>query len=286
MAKLSRIRQIEGASSGDMHLLRAGNFVGSARVASCGLNEGGGGAIRREFLLRRRGLAESAVYHRMGLGEKTLDALAIDGEMMVLARNQVLLLEVDQMLSYPRSRCTNQLGNVAMSGVHGQADSFSIADSEVLAQLEQNQREALLERATHEIRASQLDQIPAPEITGCHPLEVFRIDPERYLNKFFQRDGSYLAVGHCLAAEVVGDPNNPRRKTGHHPRRNHHQQGAHPLAIAARYPRDPGEQHVGVPVSILFLGDYAASFDAADDQRTRQFVQLARGEPRNIPKSA
>src|SRR5882757_1671514 len=222
----------------------------------------------------------------MGLGEKSLDPVAMDGEMMVLARNQMLFLELDQMLSYPRSRGANQLGNVAMPRVHGEADSFSIADSEVLAELEQDQREALLERATHEIRASQLDQVPAPEITGRHPLEVFRIDPKRYLNKFFQRDCSDLAVGHRLTAEVVGDPDHTRRKTGYHPRRNHHQQGAQSLAIATRYPRHTGEQHVGYLASILFFGNDAVFFDAADDKRTREFVQLARREPRYVPKSA
>src|SRR3979411_1467415 len=136
----------------------------------------------------------------MGLGEKTLDPVAMDGEVMVLARDQMLLLELDQMLSYPRTRCANQLGNIAMPRMHGEANSFSIADAEVFAQLEQDQREALLERATHEIRASQLHQVPSPEITVRHPLEIFRTDPERDLDKFFQRDGSYLAVGHRLAA--------------------------------------------------------------------------------------
>ncbi len=222
----------------------------------------------------------------MGLGEKSLDAIAMDGEMMVLARNQMLFLELDQMLSYPRPRCTHQLGNLAMPGVHSEADSFSIADSEVLAQLEQDQRESLLERATHEIRSSQLDQVPPPEITIRHPLEVFRIDTKGNLNKFFQRDSSDLAIGYCLAAEVVGDPDHARRKTGDHPRRDHHQQVAHSLAIATRYSRHAGEQHVGCLASILFFGNDAVFFDAADDKRTREFVQLARGEPRYVSKSA
>src|SRR5260370_39402660 len=221
----------------------------------------------------------------MSLGEKTLDAVAMDGEMMVLARNQTLFLELDQMLSYSRPRRANQLGNIAMPRVHGEADSFSIADAEVLAQLEQDQCEALLQRAAHEVRASQLDQVPSPEITTRHPLEVFRIDPQRDLNKFFQRDSSNLAVGDCLAAEVVGDPDHPRRKPGDHPGRDHHQKRAQPLAIAARYPRDAGEQHVGVPGRILILGDYLAFFDVDDDQRTGQLVQLARGEPRYVSKS-
>src|SRR5712692_7249670 len=168
----------------------------------------------------------------MGLGEKSLDPIAMDGEMMVLARNQMLLLEFDQMLRYPRPRGANQLRNIPMPRVHGKADSFSIAHAEVLAQLEQDQREPLLERAAHEIRASQLDQVPSPEITGRHPLEVFRTDPERYLDKFFQRDRSYLAIGHRFAAEVVGDPDHARRETGNHPRRDHHQQGAQSLAVA------------------------------------------------------
>src|SRR6267143_1836493 len=145
----------------------------------------------------------------MDLGKKTLDTVAMDDEMMVLARNQVLLLELDQMLSYPRPRGANQLGDIAMPRVHRKADSFSIADPKVLAQLEQNQREALLERAAHEIRASQLDQVPSPEITVRHPPEVFRIDTKRYLDEFFQRDSSDLAVGHRLAAEVVGDSDYP-----------------------------------------------------------------------------
>ena len=222
----------------------------------------------------------------MGLGEETLDTIPIDGELMVLASNQALLLELDQMLSYSRPRCANQLGDIAMTGVYGEADSFSIADTEVLAQLEQDQREALFEGATHEVRASQLDQVPSPEVTGRHPLEIFGIDPERYFDKFFQLDGSYLAVGDRLAAEVVGDPDHARRKTGNHPGRDHHQQGAQSLAVATRYSRDPGEQHVGVAVVMLFLGNNAASFDAANDERTREFVQLARGEPRNVAESA
>src|SRR5258706_15533158 len=104
----------------------------------------------------------------MDLGKKTLDTVAMDDEMMVLPRNQMLFLELDQILSYPRPRGAHQLGNIAMPRMHGEADSFSIADPEVLAQLEQNQREALFERAAHEIRASQLHQVPAPEITGSH----------------------------------------------------------------------------------------------------------------------
>ena len=43
----------------------------------------------------------------MSLGEETLDAVAMDRELMVLARNQVLLLELDQMLSYPGTRRPN-----------------------------------------------------------------------------------------------------------------------------------------------------------------------------------
>src|SRR5882757_4612518 len=162
----------------------------------------------------------------MGLGEKSLDPVAMDGEMMVLARNQMLFLELDQILSYPRPRGAHQLGNIAMPRVHGEADSFPIADAEVLAQLEQDQREPLFERAAHEVRASQLDQVPAPEITARHPLEIFRIDTKRYLDKSFQRDSSDLAVGYRLTTEIVSDPDHARRKTGYHPRRNHHQQGA------------------------------------------------------------
>jgi hypothetical protein len=75
-------------------------------------------------------------------------------------------------------------------------------------------------------------------------------------------------------------------KTGDHPRRDHHQQGAQSLAVAARYPRHAGEQHVGEPGGIFFLGNDAASFDAADGKRTGKFVQLARGQPGNVPKSA
>ena len=241
---------------------------------------------RRPSPLGRGGLADSAVHYRMGLGEKALDPIPIDRELMVRASNQALFLELDQMLGYSRPRCANQLGDIAMTGVYGKADSLSIADPEMLAQLQQDQREALLEGAAHEVRASQLDQVPSPEVTGRHPLEIFRIDPKRYFDKFFQLDRSYLAVGDRLAAEVVGDSGHPRRKTGHHPGRDHHQQGAQSLAVATRYSRDPGEQHVGVAVVMLFLGDYAASFDAANDQRTREFVQLARGEPRNVAESA
>src|SRR5260370_6414366 len=148
----------------------------------------------------------------MSLGEKTLDAVAMDGEMMVLARNQTLFLELDQMLSYSRPRRANQLGNIAMPRVHGEADSFSIADAEVLAQLEQDQCEALLQRAAHEVRASQLDQVPSPELTTRHPLEVFRIDPQRDLNKFFQRDTSNPAIDARSPPEALPDPERPLRK--------------------------------------------------------------------------
>src|SRR4029077_15085309 len=174
--------------------------------------------------LRGGGFADSAVYHRMGLGEISLYTVTMADELMVLGGNQLLLLELDQVLRYPRTRCANQLGNVAMPRVHGEADSFAIAHDEVLAQLEQDQREALLERAAHKVRAAQLNQVPSPEITGRHPLEVFRIDTERDLDKLFQRDRSNLAVGDRLAAEVVGDPDYPRRKTGDHPGRDHHQE--------------------------------------------------------------
>ena len=91
-------------------------------------------------------------------------AIAIDCEFTVLARNQMLFLELNQMLCYPRPRRANQLSNITMPSLHGKTDPFSIsiADSEVLAQLQQDQCEALLERAIQEVRASQLDQVPAP----------------------------------------------------------------------------------------------------------------------------
>src|SRR5260370_41300227 len=164
--------------------------------------------------LRRSGLCESAVDDVMALGEESLQAVAMHGELMIFARDKMSLLELDQMLSDSRARRTDQFREIAMPRVHGEFDSLAVADSKVLAQFEQDQREAFLERATHEVRASQLDQIPAAEITGRHPLEVFRVDAERYLDKFFQLDGSDLAIGHCLAAEVVVDPDHPGGKPG------------------------------------------------------------------------
>jgi hypothetical protein len=88
--------------------------------------------------LRRGDFPKYVVNRHMCLGEKTLDAVAMDDELMVLARNKVLFLELDQMFGDPRSRCPNQLGEIAMSGVHRETDSFSIADAKVLAQLEQD----------------------------------------------------------------------------------------------------------------------------------------------------
>src|SRR5260370_29054932 len=148
----------------------------------------------------------------MGLRQETLNAVAMHGELVILARDQMFLLELDQMLSDSRARRADQFCEIAMPRMHGESDSFAVADSKVLAQFEQDQREAFLERATHEVGASELDQIPATEIAGRHALEIFRVDAERYLDKFFQLDGSDLAIGHCLAADAVVDPGHRGRK--------------------------------------------------------------------------
>ena len=215
----------------------------------------------------------------MCLRQETLYSLAIYDELVIVARDEVFFLELDQMLGDSRARRADQIGEVAMPGVDSEFDTFSIADAEVLAQFEQDQGEALFEGATHEVGASELHEIPSAQIAGRHPLEVFGIDSERNFDKFLQLDSSDVAIGDSLAAEVVLDSDHSGREAGNHAGRDHDEQSARALAVAAANSRDAGEQDVGEIGRTFLFGDYAAFFDDANREGAGQFVELARGEP-------
>lgn len=169
---------------------------------------------------------------------------------------------------------------------HRQPHPLFIGCAEILAQLQQDQGDSLLERAGHEIRAAQLHEIPSPGIAGGHALEVCGRYPERDFDEGRQTDGSNLAVGDRLAAEVVSDPGNRGRNTRNHARRDHNHQRAIALAIAASDAGGSGEQDVSSFGRVLLVENDGVLFNPARRKRIGKSVQPARGEPGDVPKSA
>src|SRR5271167_2279094 len=113
----------------------------------------------------------------------------------------MVALELDQELGHSRARSAHQISQVFVSCGYRKTGSLLVFDAEILAYLEQRQRETLPQRATHEVRAAQLNQIPATKITNGHPLEVFRGYSQRDLYEGRQVNGSNLTIGNSLAAK-------------------------------------------------------------------------------------
>src|ERR1700733_6175886 len=109
---------------------------------------------------------------RLTVGKKTFQPIAMDHQMAPLAGNERIAFELYKKFRYPRTRSAHQVSKILMSRGNCQACSAFFFEAKILAQLEQNQRETLLECATHEVRAAQLDQIPPSLITSGHTLEV------------------------------------------------------------------------------------------------------------------
>src|ERR1700733_2976286 len=125
----------------------------------------------------------------MRLRQKAFQSVAINNQRSAVARNQMLFLEADQLLSDSRPGGAYQFSDIAMTGGQGQPDSFWIRDAEVFTQFQQDQSEALLQTAAHEICAAQVNQIPATKIALRHPLEVDGRDAQRYFDQRLEFDG-------------------------------------------------------------------------------------------------
>jgi hypothetical protein len=87
-----------------------------------------------------------------------------------------------------------------------------------------------------------LNQVSPAEIGDGHPLEVVRGYPQRDFDERFQLDGSNLALGNRLAAEVIADFRAPVAEIPESYGRNHDYQYAIALAIAAGDMRDSRQQ--------------------------------------------
>src|SRR5216683_2262437 len=138
------------------------------------------------------------------------------------------------MLGHSRPRRSHQLRKVLMPRGDRQADALLVTDAEILRQFEQRQREPLLEPAIHEVRASQLHQVPAANVARRHALEIVRCDAQRNLDEGLQLDRPYLAFSDRLASKMISDSQYRRRYSRNHSGRYHDHQYALALAIATR----------------------------------------------------
>src|ERR1700682_3957628 len=153
----------------------------------------------------------------MSLRKETLQPLTVDDQVAFVADDEMFALELDEEFGYPRTRSAHQVSKVLVSRRYRQACAALVFDAEILAELKQNQRETLLQRATHEVRAAQLDQVPPAEIADGHPFEVFRGDPQRDFDERLQVNSSDLTGGNRFAAEVIADHAHRGGRTGTQP---------------------------------------------------------------------
>src|SRR6202011_177958 len=139
-----------------------------------------------------------------------------------------------------------------------QAYSLSIANPEVVAQFEQNQRQTFLQCTAHEVGAAQLHQIPPPGIIGGHPLELYRAYPQANPDKFVPAQTPHVTVGDRLAAEVIVDADDRQRKGWNHSRRQHDHDCAAALSVAAGYARHSRKQDIYVARGVTFIENLGA----------------------------
>src|SRR5258708_39736055 len=107
----------------------------------------------------------------MRSSKKSLQVITADDQVALVADYEMFALELDEEFSNPRTRSAYQVSKVLVSCGYRQPCAALVVDAEILAELKQNQRETLLQRATHEVRAAQLNQGPPAEIADGHPLE-------------------------------------------------------------------------------------------------------------------
>jgi hypothetical protein len=204
----------------------------------------------------------------------------------MVADNHAIVFELEQKFGYARTRRAYQIRQILVPRNDRDTRAALFLDTEIFAQLEQDQRNPLLERAAHEVRATQLHQIPAAQIAQCHPLEIIGSDPQRDFNELLQFDRPDLTFGDGLAAKVITDAGYRRRKARNHPGRHHDHQNAIALAIAARDARDARQQDVSGVRRMLFVDNDFPFVGGGDSERGGQPVELARGEPGDILQAA
>ena len=76
---------------------------------------------------------------KMSLRQEAFQAIAIDYELTLVARDQMPVLEGYQMFGDSRARRTDQFREIAMTCGQRQANSFRVGDAEIFAEFEQNQ---------------------------------------------------------------------------------------------------------------------------------------------------
>src|SRR5271155_1925280 len=107
----------------------------------------------------------------MSLREKVFQSIASNNQLTSVAYNQAPALKAGEILAYPRTRGAHHFRNILVRRGRGEPHPLSIGDAKILTHLQQDQGDSLLERAPHEIRASQVHQIPASRIARGHTLE-------------------------------------------------------------------------------------------------------------------
>ena len=187
-----------------------------------------------------------------------------------------------EMLGYTRPRRANQFRQVLVPHRHRQAHAATIGSSEVFTQFEQRKRQALRQRAAHEIRATQMHQIPAPNIIGSQALKVCRRDAQSDLDEGGELNDSHQALRNRFTSKIIVHAGNSDGKTRDHSRCDHDHHNSAAFAITAGDPRNAREQDVGGFRGLAFLEDYAALVEMGDCQCGGESVQLPSGKPRNV----
>ncbi len=132
-----------------------------------------------------------------------------------------------------------------MAHRHGQSHpTTTVGNAEILAQIEQSKREALLKRIAYEVGAPQLHPIPTPPKAGGQQLKGRRFDPKANLDEAVQSYGSDLAHRNRFAAKVIGNAGYVSWKRRNQPGRHHDHRRSLTLAIIACNASNPGKQNV------------------------------------------
>ena len=212
----------------------------------------------------------------MGLGEKVLEAIAADDEVALVANDQIIAFELNEKFRHARARGAHQIGEVLVACSNGEAGAAFFYHTKIFAQFQQNQGEAFLERATHEVGATQLNEIPSTKVAGGHHFEIGGRDAERDFDKRFKSNRTDLTIGNRFATKVVADAGNRRWKTRNHSGRHHDYQDAIALAIAAGDSRDARQEDKGCVGRMPFVDNYFTLFNSAGGEGVGEAIELAR----------
>jgi len=160
---------------------------------------------------------------------------------------------------------------------HWQGQSTSAVNdgnAEILAQIEQNKRQAFLKRAAYQVRASQMHPVPTADKTSGHVLKGDGFDPKADLDEAVHLDSPDLATGNCFAAEVIGDAGDGCWKRGNQSGRQDDRRRAPALAPGAGDTRNSGEQDVSGIWGSLVRENSAPLFIASHRKCGGEFLQL------------